>query len=148
MPILPGDFTQFNFAPYEVTMLVDAYIAISKVPGGWEYLARPTVPAGDSFMFGPETPTMKAINDAMTFTGHSGASYGMTMRAMEFIAKKGWDAYVASCRPLPPPPTAQEFVREMRATPGVLPNQDEQLDTFDAFLSGKMSYAEMRSRIG
>jgi hypothetical protein len=28
--------------------------------------------------------------------GHSGASWGMTMRTMECIAKRGWDDYVAS----------------------------------------------------
>jgi hypothetical protein len=34
----------------------------------------------------------------MKFQGHSGASFGMTMRVMELIAKKGWDAYCMTIR--------------------------------------------------
>ena len=143
--ISPGDFTKFDFPAYQVTMFTDAYRAVSNVPGGWEYLARPDVPQGGSFMFGPETPTMTAINSGMTFTGHSGGTYGLTLRQMEFIAKKGWDAYVASVLP-PPPSPAREFLSTL--PPNTVPNQTEQVKTFESFLDGKMSYAEMRSRIG
>jgi hypothetical protein len=143
MSIRPGDFTQFDFPSSQVTMLDDAYKAVSSVPGGWDYLARPDVPEGGSFMFGPETPTLKAINSALTFTGHSGGTYGVTIRAMEWIAKKGWESYVASCRPAR---TAREFIQTL--PPNTLPNQTEQVKTFEGFLDGKLSYAEMRSRIG
>jgi len=148
MAALPGDFTTLGLATYEVTMLDDAYRAVSKVPGGWEYLARPDVPAGGSFMFGPETPILTAINDAMTFRGHSGGTYGLTMRQMEFIAKKGWAEYVKSAARPPPPSPAREFLKELQTTPNALPNQTEQVKTFETFIEGGMSYAEMRSRIG
>lgn len=152
--VLPGDFKNLGLASYEVTMLADAYQAVTKVEGGWEYLARPDVPKGGSFMFGPETPILNAINNAMTFQGHSGATYGMTMRQIEFIAKHGWDAYVKQVAPHLAVPVSQplsparEFLSNLQKTPNVLPNQDEQVKVFETFLDGKMSYAEMRERIG
>lgn len=100
--ILPGDFTKFGLGSHEVMMLADAYLAICKVPEAWEYLKRPDVPEGGSFMFGPETPMLKAINDAMSFTGHTGCSYGCIMQQMSFIAKKGWDVYVKTYAPIRP----------------------------------------------
>lgn len=152
--ILPGDFTDLGLAPYEVTMYADAYLAISKVPGGWGYLARSDVPEGGSFMFGPETPILTQINDAMEFKGHSGASYGLTMRAMELIAKHGWDTFVRRMVPERFVPVAEPLshprvcLSNLQKTPNVIPNQNEQVKVFETFLDGKMSYAEMRDRIG
>lgn len=152
--ILPGDFTRLGLANHDVTMLADAYLAVTKVPGGWEYLARPGVPKGGSFMFGPETPILTQINNAMSYQGHSGASYGMTMRVIEFIAKHGWDAYVKEVAPHLEVPVAQplsparEFLSNLQKTPDVIPNQNEQVKVFETFLDGKIPYAEMRERIG
>ena len=37
-------------------------------------------------------PLISTITDKMEYKGHSGASFGMTMRVMEHIAKHGWDS--------------------------------------------------------
>lgn len=87
--------TRFATLPLSASdraMLQDAYDAVSAVSDGWEFLR--TYEPTNGFMFSSH-PTLDAINAAMTYDGHSGASYGWTMRAMEFIAKKGWDAYCA-----------------------------------------------------
>lgn len=47
------------------------------------------------FMFS-DAAELRDIDREMKYDGHSGASYGMTMRVMEFIAKNGWDGYVRS----------------------------------------------------
>lgn len=148
--VLPGDFKNLGLASYDVMMMADAYLAVTKVPGGWEYLARPDVPFGGSFMFGPETPILAQINNAMTFKDHTGATYGITMRQIEFIAKNGWDAYVKQVAPhlFVPETPAREFLSNLQKTPDVIPNQNEQVKVFETFLDGKMSYAEMRERIG
>ena len=39
---------------------------------------------------------MSDIDIHMEYGGHSGASYGSTMRVMEYIAKNGWESYVRS----------------------------------------------------
>lgn len=39
--------------------------------------------------------TWKKIQSAV-YKGHSGASFGCSMRAMEHIAKQGWNHYVAA----------------------------------------------------
>ena len=46
-----------------------------------------------------EHPMLTNIGDTAESMGHghSGASWAMTMRTMEHIAKGGWDDYVASC---------------------------------------------------
>jgi hypothetical protein len=91
--INPGDFASLQLSQMEIDMLSDSYQAVSSVSGGWEYLARPEIPNEGSFMFGREDETLLAINAAMKYDGHSGFSYAWTMRTMELIAKKGWDAY-------------------------------------------------------
>ncbi len=55
----------------------------------------------ESFMFGEIPPQLKQINTKILelYSGHSGSSYGWTMRQMQFIAKNGWDAYVKERMP-------------------------------------------------
>jgi hypothetical protein len=52
------------------------------------------MPGEGGFMFS-QHPMIGAISSYMKYEGHSGASYAMTMRQMEFIAKNGWDSYLA-----------------------------------------------------
>ena len=40
-------------------------------------------------------PLISTITEKMDYKGHSGASFGWTMRNMEHIAKHGWDAFAA-----------------------------------------------------
>jgi hypothetical protein len=76
-------------APY----LVNAHWAITQCEL-WDWLRTYSPPAGEGFS---TTPSMKRINAKMNEQdiagGHSGASYGRTMRAMESIAKNGYEKY-------------------------------------------------------
>jgi hypothetical protein len=94
--IAEGDFKSLKLSDLDCEMLEDAYQAVTKA-NRWSFLRRPDVPGDNGFMFS-EWPQMKDIDAHMEYGGHSGASYGMTMRQMEFIAKKGWDAYVESVK--------------------------------------------------
>lgn len=87
----PGDFNALKVDDFERTMLEDAYKAVTK-SNRWDFLRRSDVPGPKGFMFS-SWPQMKDIDTNMEYQGHSGASYGWTMRQMEFIAKQGWDVY-------------------------------------------------------
>jgi hypothetical protein len=62
----------------------------------WHWLRNYTPPASCGFMM-HTTPEMKRINDEASkeyvFGGHSGSSHAFTMRAMEAIAKNGYEAF-------------------------------------------------------
>lgn len=62
----------------------------------WDWMSTYSPPQG--FMFS-EAPELDRINVKMREDpisgGHSGASYGCMMRAMEFIAKNGYEAFKA-----------------------------------------------------
>ena len=45
--------------------------------------------------FARSTAQLDTIDKYMKYTGHSGSSYSWTMSNMDYIAKKGWPAYVA-----------------------------------------------------
>lgn len=89
-------FTPLGFDSHTAMILQDAYDAVTKADM-WEYLALPTTPGKDGFMFSPAIE-LAAINAEMVYDGHSGASYAWTMRQMESIAKRGWTAYVNDTR--------------------------------------------------
>ena len=72
-------------------MLADAYQAITACDlWDWMRVFRPK--DGEGFMFANH-PNLDRINEEMKYQGHSGASYGWTMRQMESIAKRGWDEH-------------------------------------------------------
>lgn len=96
MSFARGDFS-FIKASHERRMLEDAYAAMGRVEGSWEYLARPEVPSReDGFMFSRDQQLEKIGRevDKGGEIGHSGSSYGWTMRQIEAIAKNGWESYV------------------------------------------------------
>ena len=86
--IKPGDFNSLPLDSLSKEMLNDAYIVVTDLKL-WDWL---TVPH-NSFMFSNSTEVQRIIEN-MKFTGHSGSSFGFTMRAMEVIAKNGWNSYV------------------------------------------------------
>lgn len=88
----PGDFSFMN--TNDNYLLSDAYRAIT-VAGQWDFMRTEEPPEGQGYMFWPH-PSLSAITKEMN-CDHSGASYGWTMRQMQFIAKRGWDEYVVSC---------------------------------------------------
>ena len=90
-----GDFASLGLDEHSVTMLTRAFTFVNETPGGWEVLAQPDIPGPNGFMFSSDNrlnELSRKIGDDNEM-GHSGASYGWTMRNMESIAKKGWDGY-------------------------------------------------------
>lgn len=78
--IEPGDFS-FIRDPLTRMFLHDAYQAVS-MADAWVSLRS-------------ESPTTDRIQNYMRYSNdHSGASYALTMRSMETIAKKGWETFV------------------------------------------------------
>jgi hypothetical protein len=79
------------YSAHECTMLKDAYNAIT-VCELWDWLRTFHPKSGEGFMFSNH-PNLDRINAATKYEGHSGSSYGWTMRVMEDIAKRGWDGH-------------------------------------------------------
>lgn len=73
------------------TMLEDAYKAIDSTWAGWEFVERD--PGEGGFMFSTSLIAV-GIQEKMKYDGHSGASYGWTMRKMQRLARIGWEAFV------------------------------------------------------
>lgn len=89
MSFQPGDF---SFIRDEMSrkMVEDVYQAV-QVAEAWP-LMKEEPEAGKGYMFSSD-PRYKLIQEKMEYPGHSGASYGWTMRQAQFIAQKGWAAY-------------------------------------------------------
>lgn len=89
----PGDFSFIRDATTRM-FLHDAYQAVG-LADAWTYLRDESPPADRGFMFST-TPTTEKIQKFMRHAEeHSGASYGITMRQMEKIAKRGWETFVS-----------------------------------------------------
>ena len=74
-------------------MMENAFNAITATEGGWDFIRTF---AEESFMFS-HNPIVHTISDNMVklgFDGHSGASFGWTMRSMEYLAKHGKEAFL------------------------------------------------------
>jgi len=76
------------------SILTSAFKAVSEAEG-WEFLKEFNPPDNKGFMFCEPTPELTRINSAIFkhYDGHSGSTYGWTMRCMELIAKNGWEAF-------------------------------------------------------
>ena len=92
----PGDF-DFIKDVYTKKVFEETFQIISNIDGAWEFLKTFEPNKNSGFMFS-DHPILSEISRAVERCkhGHSGASWGMTMRTMECIAKRGWDDYVAS----------------------------------------------------
>lgn len=175
-PFTPGNFSWIDICPdykcmgygkdSDKQMFTDAYQAVESVPGGWDFL-RNDDPGEGGFMFGKckDTEMQSKIESAILERdgGHSGASFGLTLRVMQLIAKKGWDAFILrswpSYNPAPPgvtPPSTvlsefDKFIQTMEKDPlarATIPDLDDQVSALKKFSKGEMSYAEMRSLCG
>ena len=89
---MPHNYSDLFYEP-EVVMLQDADNAITTCEL-WGWLKNYVPEENKGFMFS-EHPNLTRINNAMKYQGHSGSSYGWTMRQMEQIAKLGWDEFCA-----------------------------------------------------
>lgn len=87
-----GDFS-FIHNVSERMMLEDMYDAVSKVEA-WNDLRQG--PGDDGYMWGAQDMTGWIVIHLKDRVGHSGASFAVTLRAMQFIAKRGWNAFVES----------------------------------------------------
>jgi len=81
---------EFITDDYEREVLRDAFNAIT-ITENWNFMKQPC----DTYMFSTK-PQIFAISGAMK-VGHSGASFGLTMRAMQYIAQHGMEAF-EKCR--------------------------------------------------
>jgi hypothetical protein len=86
LPITMQNFPS-HYSKLERELLTDAHQAITECDL-WDWMKTYTPDKG--FVFSSH-PNLDRINAAMKYTGHSGTSYGWTMRTMENIAKLGWD---------------------------------------------------------
>jgi hypothetical protein len=91
-----GDFS-FVKSAWDREMLEDAFQAVTRADA-WELLKRPDIPGERGFMFS-QNSEIDAISSFLAYQGHSGSSYAMIMRQMEFIAKNGWEIYVVKNSP-------------------------------------------------
>ena len=78
---------------FERKVLEETVEIISNIEGGWEFFKEFQPPPHKGFMLS-EHPILTKISNAAEARGHghSGASWGMTLRTMERIAKCGWGA--------------------------------------------------------
>jgi len=90
MNIIPGQFLYIN-DDNNKEMLQNAWAAITQLDL-WYYMRRDT----DSFMLSRD-PEINIITNKMAelgYDGHSGSSFGWTMRQMQYIAEHGEDNYM------------------------------------------------------
>lgn len=89
---------EFNYNIYDNNnriMLKNAHQAITNAEA-WDWIRNFQ---GQSFMFSDD-PMIGEISKNMVslgYDGHSGSSYGWTMRCMEHLAKNGKDAFLSMC---------------------------------------------------
>jgi hypothetical protein len=76
-------------------MLENAYQAIT-ISEGWDFM-KSFNDNQNGFMFSSNPMTGKIMSkmDELGYSGHSGFSFGWTMRMMEFLAKNGREAFLA-----------------------------------------------------
>ena len=89
---------EFNYNIYDKNnrmMLKNAYQAITNAEA-WDWMKNFQ---GESFMFSNDAMIGKISRNMVTlgYDGHSGSSYGWTMRCMEHLAKNGKDAFLSMC---------------------------------------------------
>jgi hypothetical protein len=80
----------------------------------WDWMKIYEPEESKGFMFS-DHPNLDKINSRMhkLYDGHSGSSYGWTMRQLEYIAKNGFDAYVDMMNGGPRPSRAATPVPEV-----------------------------------
>jgi hypothetical protein len=86
-----GDFSFITDAD-SVKELTDMYNAVSTTDN-WENL-KGFIPGDGGFMFCDKPEWFSQIHKAMTYHDHSGVTYGMTIRNIDYIAKHGWENFV------------------------------------------------------
>jgi hypothetical protein len=122
-----GNFDGLNLPEWDREMIQSGFEAVESVDGGWEYLRTYEPPEDKGFMFSRPPPKGQEIEDAVLhrYSGHSGSSFGCTMRVLQLIARIGWDAY------------AKDALRQYGPPPPVAPSSSSSISTkgeFNQFL--------------
>jgi hypothetical protein len=83
----------FSFIADESTrfMFEDMYAAITKAEA-WEWIKQD--PGDGGFMFNDSEKSRQIAKNLTDRVGHSGSSYGWTMRSMQRLALIGWSAFI------------------------------------------------------
>jgi len=84
----PGDF---QWHPDSI-MLENMYKSISEL-NLWNWLSNFEANKETGFVWTENTKEIDAISHRTIADGHSGASFAISMRNMEYIAKNGWSSY-------------------------------------------------------
>lgn len=140
-----------SFEPDKI-MYTEAFKAIESVEGGWDFMAHDD-PGDGGFMFGrsKDQSMREKIDDAICKNdsmGHSGATYGITMRTMQHIAKNGWVKFIQVYWPEYRDPDEMKKLREEFLS---LPHDmtlKEQAEALEKYKDVPMTYSEMRERFG
>lgn len=150
-----GDFDGLNLPDWDREMIESGFKAISAIEGGWEFLKTYEPPEGQGFTFVRDAPPkMKEIETAVldSYGGHSGASYGCTVRVLQYIASGGWDEFAKqTLDEYGPPKPKGETMEEKRKRFLALPHNmtlQEQFKAMEEFKDVPMTYWEMRERFG
>jgi hypothetical protein len=106
----PGDF---NWSPDEEALRL-AYQAVTETDG-WTFL-KTYVPT-KGFMYDTMTPKMTEISNKVSelYPGHSGFSYGFTMRHMHALAMLGWELYLKKLEVIPSDMADRARIQELEA---------------------------------
>lgn len=87
-----GEYESLEYlSEYSRDNVIDGIRALDSLENGWEGLKNYEVKPDEGFMFSGD-PFILTIGQKMT-VGHSGASFGDTMRHLHFIAKYGLAAH-------------------------------------------------------
>ena len=113
----PVEFHKFINDSYEADMLESAFKAISSVKDGWDFMKTYEPPEGEGFMFNRNPPAKLQEIEAAVLkadSGHSGASFGFTMRVMQRIAKYGFERYYDErSEPVEPKETSNQIIARL-----------------------------------
>ena len=90
--LIPGKF-EYIIDVHEKTMLTNAWQAITMTET-WNFVKQPT----ESFMMSNDNRIwiITAKMEELGYNGHSGCSFGWTMRQMQYIARNGEENYKKS----------------------------------------------------
>jgi len=107
---MPLNYCSIGFSDFENEMLQDAEMAIEKADA-WEYMK--TEPGEGGYMFCND-PQVTEISKNIKYDGHSGASFGWTMRVMQQLARLGTDEFCAQKSGMRVGPEVKEKVVQKR----------------------------------
>ncbi len=141
------DYTELYDEEDIVEMLQDMDNAITEC-GLWDWLKNYEPEHGKGFMFSNHS-NLERIQEKIKYGGHSGSSYGWTMRVMERVAKQGWDNFRQERLKVHKPQIKLiDPLKFAEALQNSIPDGKQQYEAMRKFSEGKISYAEMRGLCG